>query len=160
MKGINVLEKGGTIPSGSGWRWMFLIGALPALMVIFTKKYLREPETWQRLKDEGRLPKGSIFAPYAALLADKRWRKNLIAGALIASTGVVGLWAIGEYAVDLQSAVFKTHSESEAPAELLAPIREKRLAVAQIPRDQTAAIDAAKAELKKMEARRSFTRPQ
>ncbi len=152
MKGINLLEKGGTIPSGNGWRWMFLIGAVPALMVIFTKKYLREPEPWQRLKDEGRLPKGSIFAPYTALLADKRWRKNLVVGALIASTGVVGLWAIGEYAVDLQSAVFKTHCENEAPAEMLAPIREKRLAVAQIPKDQTAAIDAAKAELKKMEA--------
>ena len=32
-------------------------------------------------------------------------------GALIASTGVVGLWAIGEYAVDLQTAVFKRHYE-------------------------------------------------
>jgi hypothetical protein len=32
-------------------------------------------------------------------------------GALIAGTGVVGLWAIGEYAVDLQKVVFKTYFE-------------------------------------------------
>ena len=90
---------------------MFLIGALPALLIILTRHHLKEPAPWLKLKAEGRLPKGSIFAPYAALIAERRWRKNLVVGALIAATGVVGLWAIGEYAVDLQRAVFKTHFE-------------------------------------------------
>jgi MFS family permease len=116
--GIDAMEKSSTIASGSGWRWMFLIGAVPAVMVVLTGKYLREPERWQRLKDQGLLPKGGILGPYKRLLADERWRKNLVIGALIASTGVVGLWAIGEYAVDLQSAVFKSHFEFLAPAEL------------------------------------------
>ncbi len=118
LKGVNVLEKSGTIASGNGWRWMFLVGALPALMVILTRKYLREPEPWQRLKDEGKLPQGGLFAPYAGLLADKRWRKNLIVGALIASTGVVGLWAIGEYAVDLQTAVFTNFYKTQVPTDV------------------------------------------
>jgi hypothetical protein len=97
---------------------MFLIGAVPAVMIIFTRGYLKEPATWLRLKEQDLLPKGSILAPYAKLLASKRWRKNLIVGAFIASTGVVGLWAIGEYAVDLQPLVFKqyyaTHAEVAA----------------------------------------------
>ncbi len=114
--GIDALERSGTLATGQGWRWMFLIGALPAVMVIFTKKYLQEPATWQKLRDEGRLPQGSIFAPYVSLLSDKRWRKNLVVGALIASTGVVGLWAIGEYAVDLQTNIFKTYYEKLVPA--------------------------------------------
>lgn len=109
--GIDALEANHTITAGSGWRWMFLIGAAPALMIIFTRKHLKEPESWQRLKDADQLPKGSIFAPYASLLASKRWRKNLFIGAVIASTGVIGLWAIGEYAVDLQKVVFKQHFE-------------------------------------------------
>lgn len=109
--GIDALEANGTIATGSGWRWMFLIGALPALMIIFTRKYLKEPESWQKLKDADALPKGSILAPYGDLVASKRWRKNLIIGALIASAGVVGLWAIGEYAVDLQKVVFKQYFE-------------------------------------------------
>ena len=37
--------------------------------------------------------------------------KTPVVGALIASTGVVGLWAIGEYAVDLQRIVFTQHFE-------------------------------------------------
>lgn len=117
--GIDALEAGHTIAAGSGWRWMFLIGALPALMVIFTGKFLREPEPWLRLRNEGRLPKGGIFAPYAGLLSDSVWRRNLIIGALLALTGVVGLWAIGEYAVDLQSAVFRTYFEGRVPADQL-----------------------------------------
>jgi len=116
LKGVSALEQSGAIGMQRGWRWMFLIGAIPALLVIFTGKYLREPATWLQLKESGRLPKGSIFAPYAALLGDARWRRNLIVGALIASTGVIGLWAIGEYAVDLQSAVFNTYYQAHVPA--------------------------------------------
>ncbi|MCE9609274.1 MAG: MFS transporter [Chthoniobacter sp.] len=115
-KGITLLDKAGNIRPGSGWRWMFLIGAVPALMVIFTGKYLREPEAWLRLKESGRLAQGGIFAPYGSLLAAARWRKNLVIGALLASTGVVGLWGIGEYAVDLQSSVFSSFFNASVPA--------------------------------------------
>ena len=113
-------QESGVIEANTGWRWMFLVGALPAFLVIFTAKYLREPEPWLRAKAEGRLPKGSILAPYAALLAEKRWRKNLVIGALIASTGVIGLWGIGEYAVDLQRNVFGRYYNEEVAAEVAA----------------------------------------
>lgn len=115
--GIDALEKDGTIVAGTGWRWMFLIGALPAMLIIFTRGKLKEPEPWLRLKEQGGLPTGGILGPYMSLLAQKRWRKNLLVGAIIAGTGVVGLWAIGEYAVDLQKVVFKTHFEKTVAPE-------------------------------------------
>jgi MFS family permease len=117
---LDSLEKSGTIAAGQSWRWMFLVGALPAVMVVLTGKKLREPESWLRLKAEGRLPKGGILAPYKNLVASKRWRRNLIVGALIASTGVIGLWAIGEYAVDLQTRVFSNYYAAEAAAGKIA----------------------------------------
>jgi MFS family permease len=117
--GIDALEKSGAIVAGTGWRWMFLIGALPALLIILTRSRLKEPEPWLRLKERGELPKGSIFGPYFSLLAQKRWRKSLLIGALISGTGVVGLWAIGEYAVDLQKVVFKTYFEKNVAADLV-----------------------------------------
>ncbi len=119
--GIDALEKNGTLVAGTGWRWMFLIGALPALLIILTRSKLREPEPWLRLKEQGALPKGSIFGPYVALLSKRRWRKNLLVGALIASTGVVGLWAIAEYAVDLQKVVFKTYFEKTLAPDQIKP---------------------------------------
>ncbi len=106
---VDSLQQNGTIAEGTGWRWMFLFGAIPALLVIFTRKWLREPEPWLRQKEAGLLPKGGLLAPYAGLLAESRWRKNLVVGALLASTGVIGLWAIGEYAPDLQKSVFRQY---------------------------------------------------
>jgi Major Facilitator Superfamily len=110
---IDHLESSKIIEAGDGWRWMFLVGALPALMIVLTMKYLREPEPWLKLKAEGRLPKGAILAPYISLVSDREWRRNLIVGALIASTGVIGLWAIGEYLTDLQKLVFTQHFERQ-----------------------------------------------
>lgn len=105
---IDNWELSGFLTKGTGWRWMFLVGALPAFLVILIQKYLKEPEPWLKLQREGRLPSGSIFGSYVGLLSEARWRKNLFVGAVIASTGVVALWAIGEYGVDLQRNVFKT----------------------------------------------------
>jgi MFS family permease len=108
---IDSLVQNEVIAEGRGWRWMFLVGAVPALLVVFTMKYLREPEPWLKAMAEGRLPTGSILSPYMGLISDREWRKHLIVGALISSAGVVGLWAIGEYAIDLQVKVFRQYFE-------------------------------------------------
>jgi hypothetical protein len=64
------------------------------------------------------LPKGGFLSPYVRLFGDPRWRRNLIVGALIASTGVVGLWAIGEYAVDLQRTIFTSYYKARGIANV------------------------------------------
>jgi MFS family permease len=109
---LTKLVSADVIEASQSWRWMFLVGALPAMLVVFTMKFLKEPEPWLRAKAEGRLPAGSILTPYKNLLSDQRWRKNLIVGALISSAGVIGLWAIVEYAIDIQGKVFKAHFEA------------------------------------------------
>ncbi len=114
--GIDSLEKGGTFQAGESWRWLFLVGALPAFLVIFVRKYLKEPDSWLKLKAEGKLPKGNFLSSYGTMLRNRRWRKNLLIGSILASTGVVGLWAIGEYAVDLQRFVFRKHFEAQGLA--------------------------------------------
>jgi len=111
LEAANVIGRGTDEPVA--WRYVFLVGALPALLVIFTAKYLREPDSWLRLKAEGKLPTGGLLAPYVGLLTDRQWRKNLIIGTLIASTGVIGMWAIAEYAVDLQRYVFNQYFTAE-----------------------------------------------
>jgi MFS family permease len=110
---ITALASAEVIQQGNGWRWMFLVGALPALLVVFTMRYLKEPEPWLKARAEGKLPQGSILTPYRDLLSERRWRKNLVIGALISSAGVIGLWAIVEYAIDIQAKVFRIHFESQ-----------------------------------------------
>lgn len=113
---IDRLEAAKVLPANNGWRYVFLVGIIPAAAMILVSGKLREPEPWLRLKEQGLLKKGGLFASYTRMFESHRWRRNLLVGSLIAATGVVGLWAIGEYAVDLQRAVFRTYFAARVPA--------------------------------------------
>ncbi len=99
---------------GSSWRWMFLIGLLPALLAIPIFLKLKEPERWKAAAREEEIsgadrPKlGSL----AELFGNPRWRRNTIIGMLLAFSGVVGLWGIGFFSVDLTRSVFDAHFRS------------------------------------------------
>jgi MFS family permease len=85
-----------------GWRWMFTVGILPALLVVLVFRKMKEPEGWQRMHDsvaQGGDPKqlGSI----GDLWSHPRWRKNTIIGLILAISGVVGLWGIGFWTPEL-----------------------------------------------------------
>jgi MFS family permease len=112
--GVDWLAANGAIHSASSWRWLFAAGALPALLAGASGFYLRESDTWLRLKHTDALPK-SWFGSYAQLLSQREERRNLVLGTLLAVAGVVGLWGIGEYAVDLQHAVFTAYFAAQNP---------------------------------------------
>lgn len=85
-----------------GWRWMFLVGVLPALPVILIFGKVKEPEGWQKIHDSvaaggDRKQLGSM----SDLWTHPRWRKNTIIGLLLAVSGVVGLWGIGFWSPEL-----------------------------------------------------------
>jgi hypothetical protein len=46
------------------------------------------------------------------LFGDPRWRRNTIVGMVLASTGVIGLWGIGFFSVDLYQTVFRKNYEA------------------------------------------------
>jgi MFS family permease len=83
------------------WRIMFLIGILPSLLAIVIRRRLKEPKRWQQAVASGQQQLGS----YSALFGDARWRRRAIAGMLLASVGVIGLWAIAFFSVDLTQSI-------------------------------------------------------
>lgn len=106
--GIDSLAQSNALGSIESWRVLFMIGALPIFLAVVSAVSLRESETWLRLKAMGALPRGA-FGSYAELFRSRDERRNLVVGTALAASGVVGLWAIGEFAVDLQDAVFTMH---------------------------------------------------
>lgn len=94
------------------WRWMFVVGAVPALLALIIRIKLKEPERWQKAKEEGRLHNNPL-ANYAAILGDPLLRRHAIIGMLLACVGVIGLWGIGFFSVDLQRLVFEKHFIAE-----------------------------------------------
>jgi MFS family permease len=104
------LEHSGHV--GSAWRVMFVIGTVPALLAIIIRRRLREPERWQSVAATGMETKR--LGSYSELFGDSRWRKNAIIGLLLAFSGVVGLWGIGFFSIDLNRLVFRKKFDGEA----------------------------------------------
>lgn len=96
----------------SSWRYMFVIGALPALLTILIQRRLKEPERWQKVSAKRSLSQrlGSYFTE---LLSNPRWAKNAVVGLVLASSGVIGLWGIGFFSIDLQRSIFRKTFEAE-----------------------------------------------
>jgi MFS family permease len=117
--GLGLLEQGGHIAGWDAWRIMFLLGALPALLAVFIRRRLREPERWQTMMatPSARHRPGS----YAELFGDPRWRRHAIVGFLLAFAGVVGLWGILFFSIDLIRAVLRQSFEAQGlPPAVLA----------------------------------------
>ncbi len=127
------------------WRILFFVGFLPALLAILVMRKLEEPEKWKEAVAAGGVKKaGSI----SELFRDPRWRYNVVLGMLLTTCGVIGLWGIGFFSVDLtrtfcrnnRNAAVRTEGGVEKydfefvrmlaqnPAELLPIAKEKKIA--------------------------------
>lgn len=90
----------------SPWRWMFAVGVLPALLAVIVFRKLKEPERWQQAvgdDEEHKKKAGSLRELFGTPL----WRKRVIVGMILASSGVIGLWGIGFFSIDLNRKIFR-----------------------------------------------------
>jgi MFS family permease len=93
----------------AGWRFIFLVGALPAVLAIPIALILREPEPWKEAKRRSKESKnplhqvGSIFD----LFRQPSWRKNTLVGITLGLAGMAGLWGIGFFSPELISTALK-----------------------------------------------------
>jgi MFS family permease len=75
---------------GSQWRTAYLLGVLPAALVLWVRLSIREPESWQQAK----LSKHDRLGSFRELLGDPRWQSRAIAGALLAMVGLATFWGV------------------------------------------------------------------
>ena len=78
------------------WQALFLVGALPALLAVMFLRKMKEPEKWVKARAEG-AARGLKFGSYAVLLRHPRWRKHAWLGLIGCTSGIVGLWGIGNF---------------------------------------------------------------
>ncbi len=82
------------IGSRYGWRAMFAVGGLPALLVGYIRRGVVEPKRWTSKLDQ--LRAWSLWQPFSALFSQEyRWRTLLNSTYVLVS--VIGLWAGSVY---------------------------------------------------------------
>src|SRR3982074_54327 len=84
-----------------GWRWMFVVGVLPALLVAFVFRKMAEPEGWRRAKASEVRGNSRGLGGLSDLFRHPRWRRNTLVGLVLAISGGVGLGGVSLWIPEL-----------------------------------------------------------
>ncbi|MBI3877083.1 MAG: MFS transporter [Verrucomicrobia bacterium] len=107
--------EGSAIQAGMAWKYMFLVGSLPAFLCVFIMIRMKEPEKWVKARAEGRLT-GAKFGSYTSLFGEPRWRTPALLGMCLCIAGVVGLWGIGFFSPELVGDVIERSLKADGVA--------------------------------------------
>jgi len=105
---------------GWGWRGLYYLGALPALVAVFVFFRLKEPERWVAAKAAAVQSKTTKhLGRISDLFTDREWRRRTLVGLALAVSGQIGLWSVGFYTPELIDAAIpaveaKTRPKIEA----------------------------------------------
>lgn len=99
---------------GLSWRWAYAVGAMPALLVFWIRRSVKEPEKWKQAK--AHVPVGKEMGAIGELFRDACLRRNTIAGLLLAVAGQGALWGVAFWSVDLLLSVLQPYHLGDAQA--------------------------------------------
>jgi len=90
--------EGARITEVQSWRIVYFAGAIPALLVLWIRKSVHEPEQWVTAKQKATV--GQEMGKIGALFTHPKLRRNLIASVLMGTAGVGALWGVGFFSPD------------------------------------------------------------
>lgn len=73
------------------WRYGYLVGVLPALLIVWVRATVKEPEKWQAVRASSNAARSGSFVD---LLGNSRWRTRAILGLLLAAVGLGTFWSV------------------------------------------------------------------
>jgi MFS family permease len=80
------------------WRYAYLVGILPALLILWVRASVKEPEQWQKKKDQD---DGTPMGSFKDLLLNPQWRGRAFGGMLLAAVGLGTFWSVTVAGQDL-----------------------------------------------------------
>ncbi|MCH5376965.1 MAG: MFS transporter, partial [Planctomycetes bacterium] len=83
-----------------GWRWGFVIGAIPALLTLWIRWSLREPDQWKKAHQAARQVSGQQAGRLRDLFVPRLIRHTIV-GITLATIGLATFWGVHIYGKDL-----------------------------------------------------------
>ncbi len=118
-----------TVGSHFGWRAMFAIGGIPALLLAWVRHGVSEPSRW---REKGNVIRSwAIWKPMAVLFSPQ-WRKRTILNSLFMLASVCGLWAGTVYVPSAVTAMAEAAGKAGPQATKLVSIATMLIALATI----------------------------
>jgi MFS family permease len=103
----------------SNWRYAYLLGVIPALLVLWVRASVEEPQRWkQAVDDSGPRKLGS----FRELFGDPQWARRAIFGLLLAGVGLATFWGVVVAGQDLTRDLLERHGVDKAEAARKAKI--------------------------------------
>lgn len=94
--------------SAVSWRWAYAVGILPALLVLWIRRTVREPERWrQAQRSAAQEGAGQRLGDLRELFGDPTLRRHTLAGVLLALAGIGGVWGVAFFLPDLVGSALK-----------------------------------------------------
>jgi MFS family permease len=97
------LSAAAALVAGSNWRLAYVMGIIPALLVLWVRVGVKEPEKWQHARETHAKELGS----FRDLFVDPQWRSHAIFGALLAMVGLATFWGVVVAGQDLAADLLK-----------------------------------------------------
>jgi MFS family permease len=76
----------------NGWRYGFLLGVLPALLVFWVRAGMREPESWQAAQERASKDQSRQLGRFGDLFATGELRRHTLLGTGLAVIGLATFW--------------------------------------------------------------------
>ncbi len=99
--------------TGMDWRVAFLLGLIPALLTLWIRTSLKDPERWEKAKQE----EGARPGSFTDLWSHGQLRSRALAAAGLATVGLAGLWTTVFWAPEVAREILKAEGVTD-PSKL------------------------------------------
>jgi MFS family permease len=116
-------------PTSLPWRLGFALGVLPALLVLWIRSSVREPESWQAASHRAALDQDQRMGSLSDLFAGALLRRTVV-GVTLATVGLATFWTVHIHGRDvLRSSIEREFLAADQPASAksLTPNERKAL---------------------------------
>jgi MFS family permease len=107
------------------WRWGFVVGAVPALLTIWIRVSLKEPENWEQARAEANRTEGKQLGNLAELFRGRLLRPTLV-GIGLGTVGLATFWGTHIFGKNLMRDAAAAEHPEQPPADAAPEIYAKQ----------------------------------